>query len=97
MENFTLTQITDNYAEARGLTLYVRSILNEKINFFEEQLWIYNGEDAQPLVIYSFTPDQTFNFISNGQLAEAVKEELPAWIKNEKHLRQVLDFIPKSL
>ena len=46
---------------------------------------------------YRVNEDGSFTWNGNIYLAQEVKEELPATIKDEKHLRQVLKFISENI
>lgn len=58
------------------------------------QLCIWEADnDCEWLCSYRMNENGSFTWHGNVYLAQEIKEELPATIKDEKHLRQVLKFI----
>lgn len=83
----SISKTTVNYASKRGLELTVEE------DGDDYQLWIWNAEEeSEPMCMYNFTPEG-WQYKGNVYLPNRVKEELPNWIKDEKHLRQVVDFL----
>ncbi len=85
-----ISKTTTNFAEARGLSVYVDEDTST--------LWIAvdsenTGED---ICCYFANDNGTFTFKGNVWLPRETKEELPATIRDEKHLREVIDFISKD-
>ena len=82
---FSISKTTENYAAKRGL--YVD--LDLETNY----LWIYEAnEETEPLVMYEMATDGA-HYQANIYLTKETNEELPAWIRDEKHLREVLNFL----
>ena len=89
----SISKTTLNFAEKRNLCVYV----NEGED--SDLLCIDVGLDlSEPSFVYLVNTDGSFSFSSllDNQY-KAIKEELPATIKNEKHLREVLLFISKEI
>lgn len=87
----SISKTTLNYAEKRNLDVTVEILTDKK-----ESIWIWKEEnEMEPIVIY-YMNNNGFTFHSS-ILPNDIKEELPHWIKNEKHLREVLNFISKEL
>lgn len=87
-----LTKTTTNFAK--------RHCFDLEINSFEEYtlLCVYEIEnDCEWMFSYRVNEDGSFTWNGNIYLAQEVKEELPATIKDEKHLRQVLKFISENI
>lgn len=81
-----LTKTTTNYAAARGLELTIE----------DGELWIWSAEDdCEPMAIY-LVSDIGFNYKGRVTMSHSQTEELPAWIRDEKHLRQVVAYIAKE-
>lgn len=90
-----LSKTTLNFAAKRGLVLDICEV-DEYVE--NDRLWIYtNPEDCEPDVSYVMNADGSFSYFDNLGLPDSIKEELPAFIKNEKHLREVLDFIATEM
>lgn len=85
-----ISKTTTNFAEARGLSVYI----DEDTSI----LWIgVNNEDAgEDICCYLANDNGTFTWKGNIWLPRDTKEELPATIRDEKHLREVVDFISKD-
>ena len=88
----TISKTTENYALKRNLDVTEMTISTGAM-----ALWIWTEDnECEPALIY--TESENGGWIFHGHfLEQSIKEELPHWIKNEKHLREVLDFISKSL
>ncbi|WWT36828.1 hypothetical protein [Escherichia phage UPWr_E1] len=87
-----LTKTTTSFAKRHGFDL--------EINSFEDYtlLCVYEIEnDCEWMFSYRVNEDGSFTWNGNIYLAQEVKEELPATIKDEKHLRQVLKFISENI
>ena len=87
-----LTKTTTNFAKRHGFDL--------EINSFEDYtlMCVYEIEnDCEWMFSYRVNEDGSFTWNGNIYLAQEVKEELPATIKDEKHLRQVLKFISENI
>lgn len=89
-----ISKTTLNYAKRRGIELTIEEGLTSDgsilLCFWEE------GENSEWMFSYIMNCDGSFTFRGNIYLSQAVKEELPAFIKNESHLRQIIAFIAES-
>ena len=87
-----LSKTTTNFAGKRGIELSV-----ERFNDMDV-LCIWEADnDCEWLCSYYINDDGSFTWKGNVYLSQEVKEELPATIKDEKHLRQVIQFISESI
>lgn len=88
----TLTKTTTSFAQKRNLSLTIE-------NFGEgDVLCIWElDNDCEWLCSYLCNEDGSFTYNGNIYLSDATKEELPATVKDEKHLREVLNFIAKEI
>lgn len=87
----SLTKTTINTVKKLGLDIQVVDGVEVEKDY--DLLWIYiNEDDSEPSIFYIVNKDGSFAF-SETFLKNSIKEELPATIKDEKHLRQVLKFI----
>lgn len=82
------TQTTVNFANKRNIDITEWDV--ERAAIWEA------SNDFEPLVIYRAT-GTGFLFDSAPTLPSHIREEIPAHVRDEKHLRQVIDFIVKSL
>ncbi|MNF74857.1 hypothetical protein D3C85_1093180 [compost metagenome] len=82
-----ISKTTLNYASKRNIEV----VIEEGIAFFYE-----SDNDCEPMFTYNVESDG-LHYKGNIYLKQEVKEELPAWIKDEKHLRQVIDFLAKNI
>lgn len=89
-----LSKTTKNYANKRRLDVTIE-------NFDENEgdvLAVWEADnDCEWMFSYQINDDGSFTWRGNIYLSQDIKEELPATVKDEKHLRQVLDFIAKEL
>ena len=85
-----ISKITTNFAEARGLSVYI----DEDTSI----LWIGadNENIGEDICAYIANENGSFTWKGNVWLPHGTKEELPATIRDEKHLREVIDFISKD-
>ena len=91
--NLNLTKTTINFAKSRNMDF---SEWTDENHPDDIKIAVYiNNEDCEPDFVITQKDDQFF-LRSNIYLSRDVWEELPYWIKSEKHLRQVLDFIYNS-
>lgn len=90
-----ISKTTLNFAAKRGLSL----MLVEADEYIEtSRLWFFSNEDdCEPDFSYLANENGSFTFNENLSLPQAVKEELPATIFNERQLRQVIDFVAREL
>ncbi|ENO2693361.1 hypothetical protein ACBB95_004242 [Salmonella enterica] len=87
-----VSKTTTNFAGKRGVELSV-----EQFNDMDV-LCIWEADnDCEWLCSYYINDDGSFTWKGNIYLSKEVKEELPATIKNEKHLRQVIQFISENI
>lgn len=94
-----LSKTTENYAIRRDLDV-TNAIENHPnpLIFAMNTVWIWEASNShEPLVMYIANDDGTFSFLRNIYLAYNIVMEIPAHIRDEKHLREVLDFIAKEL
>lgn len=87
-----VSKTTTNFAGKRGVELSV-----EQFNdIYVLCIWEVDN-DCECLCSYRVNNDGSFTWNANVYLAQEVKEELPATIKDEKHLRQVIQFISENI
>lgn len=87
-----VSKTTTNFAGKRGIELSV-----EQFNDMDV-LCIWEADnDCEWLCSYYINDDGIFTWKGNIYLSQEVKEELPATIKDEKHLRQVIQFISENI
>lgn len=87
-----VSKTTTNFAGKRGIELSVDDFGNGDI------LCIWESDnDCEWLCSYRVNNDGSFTWNANVYLEQEVKEELPATIKDEKHLRQVIQFISENI
>ena len=89
------TKTTLNYANKRKLDLTVWDSIEDGDDRDSVAIWEYDNE-MEPLCVYTYDKGQYF-FSGNLWLPKQVKEELPYYVKDEKHLRQVLKFISENI
>lgn len=83
-----ISKTTINFAKRHNLDVTVEDF-GEGL-----QLCIWEADnDCEWLCSYRMNENGSFTWHGNVYLAQEIKEELPATIKDEKHLRQVLKFI----
>jgi len=92
-----ISKTTTNFAEARGLSVYI-DVNSIKAGDDEDMdiLWIDSDNWGEPCCGYIANANGTFTWKGNVWLPRDTKEELPATIRDEKHLREVIDFISKD-
>ncbi|URC22255.1 hypothetical protein CHUUTOTORO_01700 [Serratia phage vB_SmaM-ChuuTotoro] len=83
-----ITQTTINFAKRRGLELTFEEDVNDLpiVCFWEA------GNDCEWMFSYRVNGD-SLSWNGNIYLSQAVKEELPATITSDKHLREVIEFL----
>ena len=99
MVNIMLSRTTTIFAKKRGLDV-TNNIINDDGSFknVTNVIWIWEDDNQdEPLFIYSCNDDGSFTWHGNIYLADTIKEELPAHIRDEKHLREVLAFLAVEL
>lgn len=91
-----ISKITEKYAADRGMELerseteVMAGIKAEVIYFYEK------GDDSEPMFSYLVNEGESLSFYGNIYLPQEIKEELPAYIDNNKELRKVVDFVSKE-
>lgn len=90
-----ISKMTINFAAKRNMLVEIC----EADEFVEmDRVWIYTDVDAcEPDVSYVANADGSFSYFDNIALPEAVREELPAFIRDEKQLREVIAFIANEV
>ncbi|QDH94288.1 hypothetical protein [Escherichia phage vB_EcoS_PHB17] len=87
-----VSKTTTNFAGKRGIELSVDDFGNG------DQLCIWEADnDCEWMCSYLINNDGFFTWHGNIYLADEIKEELPATIKDEKHLREVIAFIASEI
>lgn len=81
-----ISQTTHNYAKARGLELTVE----------EHVLYVWAAGNDCEWMFTLYVLNKGFAWRANVWLEQSIKEELPAFMDNEKSLRKVLDFVAKE-
>ena len=90
-----ISKTTINFAQKRGIFLDVCE--GDEV-MEQDRLWFYFDEDAcETDLSYIMNADGSFTYFDTLSLEQDVKEELPATIKNEKHLRQVIEFLASEI
>lgn len=89
-----LSKTTKTYANKRGLDVTIENFGEDEGDFLA--VW-ESDNDCEWMFSYQVNNDGSFTWRANVYLDQSIKEELPATINDEKHLRQVLDFIAKEL
>lgn len=90
-----LSKTTINFARKRGIFL---DICEGDEVFDCDRVWFFFDEDAcEPDLSYIINADGSFTYFDTLTLDQEIKEELPATIKDEKHLRQVIKFIADNM
>lgn len=90
-----LNKTTINFAKKRGLDITTTDIDKDGDNLL---LCIWEADnDCEWMCSYRINPNGSYTWNGNIYLDKEIKEELPATIKDEKHLREVLAFIGMNL
>ena len=82
-----ISKTTLNYAAMRGLELVAET--DGLVAVFEANV------DSEPMFMIR-AEDGEFFYGGNVYLPREIKEELPHWMKNEKALRSVLNFVAQQ-
>ncbi|EGI9738111.1 hypothetical protein EEO84_24560 [Salmonella enterica] len=89
-----VTKTTQNYAKARQLILDSDFCDENKQPF----LWVCVDDDSsEPMFSLFANDDGSFSYKGNIWLSDATREEIPAFIRDEKHLRSVLAFVAQDM
>lgn len=90
----TISKTTINFAKRHNLDVTIEDINDDG----KEILCVWEADnDCEWMFSYLINPNGSFTWNGNVYLAQEIKEELPATIKDEKHLRQVLKFISEEM
>lgn len=83
-----ISKTTINFAKRRGLYVTIEEINDAMLLL----VWDINN-DCEWMFSYRVNNDGSFTWNGNVYLPQELKEELPATINNEKHLREMLDYV----
>lgn len=83
-----ISKTTINFAKRRGLYVTIEEINDAMLLF----VWDINN-DCEWMFSYRVNNDGSFTWNGNVYLPQELKEELPATLKDEKHVREMLDFV----
>lgn len=86
----TISKTTINFARKRGLDVTIEDLNEGEGEFLA--VWELDN-DCEWMFSYRVNEDGSFTWNGNVYLVDEIKEELPATIKDEKHLREVLAFV----
>lgn len=92
-----LSKTTSNFASKRDLDAYISESVSEDGGSIFYVLYIAEDDDGEPAVTYLANYDGSFTYKGNIWLSDSIKEELPATIRDEKHLREVIQFLSNEL
>lgn len=89
-----ISKTTHNFANARKLSIDSDYCHDHQKSF----IWIcVNDDSSEPMFSLFANDDGSFSYRGNIWLDRATREEIPAYIKGEKQLRQVLAFIAQDM
>lgn len=83
-----ISKTTINFAKRRGLYLTIEEIDDAMLLL----VWDINN-DCEWMFSYRVNNDGSFTWNGNVYLPQELKEELPATLKDEKHVREMLDYV----
>lgn len=83
-----ISKTTINFAKRRGLYVTIEEINDAMLLF----VWDINN-DCEWMFSYRVNNDGSFTWNGNVYLPQELKEELPATLKDEKHVREMLDYV----
>jgi hypothetical protein len=83
-----ISKTTINFAKRRGLYVTIEEINDAMLLF----VWDINN-DCEWMFSYRVNNDGSFTWNDNVYLPQELKEELPATLKDEKHVREMLDYV----
>lgn len=87
-----VSKTTTNFAGKRGIELSVEQFDDLDV------LCIWEADnDCEWMCSYIINNNGSFAWRGNVYLPDEIKEELPATIKDEKHLREVIAFIASEI
>lgn len=89
-----LSKTTKTFAAKRGLDVTLEDINDDG----KVILCVWEADnDCEWMFSYLVNPNGSYTWNGNVYLDRAIKEELPATMRDEKHLREMLDFLGKEL
>lgn len=88
----SLSKTTIKFAQKRGLDVTVEDFGEGEI----VAVWELDN-DCEWMFSYRVNPNGSYTWNGNIYLDQEIKEELPATIKDEKHLREVLAFVANEM
>lgn len=83
-----ISKTTFNFAKRRGLDVTIEEISDAMLLC----VWDINN-DCEWMFSYRVNNDSSFTWNGNVYLPQELKEELPATLKDEKYVREMLDFV----
>lgn len=83
-----ISKTTINFAKRRGLYVTIEEINDAMLLL----VWDINN-DCEWMFSYRVNNDGSFTWNGNIYLPQELKEELPATLKDEKHVREMLDYV----
>jgi hypothetical protein len=89
-----VSKTTINFAKSRKLCID-SDFCDDKKNSF---IWICVDDDSsEPMFSMYANRDGSYSYRGNIWLSAAVREEIPAFVDNEKQLRKVLAFVANEM
>ncbi|EGB7013647.1 hypothetical protein ACRWP7_003312 [Escherichia coli] len=89
-----ITKTTQKFAQARNLAIDSDYCKEHNKDF----IWIcVNDDSSEPMFSLFANEDGSFSYRGNIWLSSTTREEIPAFIRDEKQLRQVLAFIAQDM
>lgn len=89
-----ISKTTMNFAKSRKLSIDLDFCNDHNSDF----IWISVDDDcSEPMFSMFANNDGSFSYRGNIWLNTSTREEIPAFICNEKQLRQVLEFISQDM
>lgn len=83
-----ISKTTINFAKRRGLYVMIEEINDAMLLL----VWDINN-DCEWMFSYRVNNDGSFTWNGNVYLPQELKEELPVTLKDEKHVREMLDYV----
>lgn len=94
-----ISKVTENFARQRSMD----AVLVDGMTLGPMQreyplpaFWLFCQNDMEPDAIYWVNQDGSFTYHSS-VLLSSIRAELPAHVRDEKHLRRVIDFIATAV
>ena len=91
MENL-INKTTLNFANNRGIYVAVHELED-----YNHLTIVSNEDESDAELAYIANEDGSYTYKSNTWISQQIKEELPATIRDEKHLREVIQFLSIAL